>query len=156
MLENRDVKRVGFTLGRQRIAYHKTRFLRRMGREENLLIGSQYALSLGYASPLYASDRSESYAELAWGSSWMQGNQFFNFTTVSLRTDFTSRIERSILEAQTAWFYTDVFNTGDIYTLEAGFRKNGLFDFHQTFVAQFKTEMQFGWSGESQVPLRCL
>ena len=153
MLENRDIKRVGFTLGRQRIAYHKTRFLRRMGREENLLIGSQYALSLGYASPLYASERSVSYAELAWGSGWMKGNRFFNFTTVSLSSDFTSRIERSIFLAQTAWYYTDVFNTGDIYTLEAGFRKNGLFDFHQTFVAQFKTEMQSGWSGESQVLL---
>ena len=153
MLKNRDIKRVGFTLGRQRITYYETRFLRRMGQEENFLIGSQYAFSLGHASPLYAADRSESYAELALGSGWVKGNRFFNFMTVSLSTDFTSRIERSILQAKTAWFYTDVFNTGDIYTVETGFRKNGLFDFHQTFVAQFKTEMQFGWSGESQVLL---
>ena len=153
MLENRDIKRIGFTLGRQRIAYHNTRFLWRMGQEENFLIGSQYALSLGYASPLYASDQSESYAELAVGSGWMNGNRFFNFTTVAFSTNFTSRIERSLLQAQTAWFYTDVFNTGDIYTLQTGFRHNGLFDFHQTFVAQFKTEMQFGWSRESQVLL---
>ena len=153
MLENRDIKRVGFTLGRQRIAYHKTRFLRRMGQEENFLIGSQYALSLGYASPLYASDRSESYAELALASGGMNGNKLFNLTTLAFSTNFTHRIERSILQAQTAWFYTDVFNTGEIYTLETGFRENGLFDFHQTFVAQFKTEMQFGWSGRSQVLL---
>jgi hypothetical protein len=153
MLENRDVKRIGFTLGRQRIAYHNTRFLRRMGQEENFLIGSQYALSLGYASPLYASDRSASYAELALGSGWMNSNKFFNLTTFAFSTNFTTRIERSSLQAQTAWFYTDVFNTGDIYTLETGFRENGLFDFHQTFVAQFKTEMQFGWSGHSQVLL---
>ena len=153
MLENRDIKRIGFTLGRQRIAYHKARFLRRMGQEENFLVGSQYALSLGYASPLYASDRSESYAELALGSGWMNGNRFFNLTTFAFSTNFRTRIERSILQAQTAWFYIDVFNTGDIYTLETGFRENGLFDFHQTFVAQFKTEMQFGWSGRSQVLL---
>ena len=153
MLENRDIKRVGFTLGRQRIAYHKTRFLRRIGQEENFLIGSQYALSLGYASPLYASDRAESYAELALASGGMNGNQLFNLTTLAFSTNFTNRIERSILQAQTAWFYTDVFNTGEIYTLETGFRENGLFDFHQTFVAQFKTEMQFGWSGRSQVLL---
>ena len=153
MLENRDIKRIGFTLGRQRISYHKTRFLWRMGQEENFLIGSQYAVSLGYASPLYASDQSESYAEFAIGSGWMKGNQFFNFTTVAFSTNFTSRIERSLLQAQTAWFYTDVFNTGDIYTLQTGFRHNGLFDFHQTFVVQFKTEMQFGWSRESQVLL---
>jgi hypothetical protein len=153
MLENRDIKRIGFTLGRQRIAYHKTRFLRRMGQEENFFIGSQYALSLGYASPLYAADRSESYAELALASGWMNGNRFFNLTTFAFSTNFRSRIERSILQAQTAWFYTDVFNTGEIYTLATGFRENGLFDFHQTFVVQFKTEMQFGWSGRSQVLL---
>ena len=153
MLENRDIKRIGFTLGRQRIAYQKARFLRRMGQEENFLVGSQYALSLGYASPLYASDRSESYAELALGSGWMSGDRFFNLTTFAFSTNFTTRVERSLLQAQTAWFYTDVFNTGNIYTLETGFRENGLFDFHQTFVAQFKTEMQFGWSGHSQVLL---
>ncbi|MCE2414316.1 hypothetical protein J4G07_09945 [Candidatus Poribacteria bacterium] len=153
MLENRDLKRIGFTLGRQRIAYHKTRFLRRMGQEENFLIGSQYALSLGYASPLYASDRAESYAELALVSGWINGSKLFNLSTLALSTNFTSRIERSILQAQTSWFYTDVFNAGDIYTLETGFRENGLFDFHQTFVVQFKTEMQFGWTGRSQVLL---
>ena len=153
MLENRDIKRIGVTLGRQRIAYHKTRFLRRMGQEENFLIGSQYALSLGYASPLYAADRTESYTELAVVSGWMNGDKMFNLTTFALSTSFTSRIERSLLQAQTSWFYTDVFNTGDIYTLETGFRENGLFDFYQTFVVQFKTEMQFGWTGRSQVLL---
>ena len=153
MLEERDVKRVGFTLGRKHTAYHKTRFLQRMGQEENFLVGAQYALSLGYASPLYGSDRTESYAELAVGSGWMKGDRFFGLTTVALNTNLTSRIERSVLQARTSWFYTDVFNTGDIYTLERGFRENGLFDFHQTFVAQLTTEMQFGWSGRSQVLL---
>ena len=153
MLEDRDIKRVGFTLGRKRTAYHNARFLKRMGQEENFLVGSQYALSLGYASPLYGSDRAETYAELAVGSGWMQGNRFFSLTTIALSTNWTSRIERSVLQAQTAWFYTDVFNTGDIYTLQTGYRKNGLFDFHQTFVAQLTSEMQFGWSGQSQVLL---
>ena len=153
MLEDRDIKRVGFTLGRKRTTYHNTRFLERMGQEENFLVGSQYALSLGYASPLYASDRSESYAQLLVGSGWMRQNRFFSLTTIALSTNWTTRIERSVFQAQTAWFYTDVFNTGDIYTLERGFRENGLFDFHQTFVAQLKTEMQFGWSGRSQVLL---
>ena len=153
MLEERDIKRVGFTLGRKHTAYHKTRFLQRMGHEENFLVGAQYALSLGYASALYGSDRAESYAELVVGSGWMRGDRFFGLTTVAINTNLTSRIERSVLQARTSWFYTDVFNTGDIYTLERGFRKNGLFDFHQTFVAQLTTEMQFGWSGRSQVLL---
>ena len=142
MLEDRDIKRVGFTLGRKHTAYHDTRFLERMGQEENFLVGSQYALSLGYASPLYGSDGAESYVELAVGSGWMKGDRFFSLTTIALSTNWTSRLERSVLQAHTAWYYTDVFNTGDIYTLETGFRKNGLFDFHQTFVAQLKTEMQ--------------
>ena len=153
MLEDRDIKRVGFTLGRKHTSYHDTRFLERMGQEENFLVGSQYALSLGYASPLYGSDGAESYAELTVGSGWMKGDRFFSVTTIALSTNWTSRLERSVLQAETAWYYTDVFNTGDIYTLEAGFRKNGLFDFHQTFVAQLTTEMQFGWSGQSQVLL---
>ena len=153
MLKNRDIKRVGFTLGRKRIAYHNTRFLQRMGQEENFLVGSQYALSLGYASPFYASDRAETYAELAVASGWIKRDRFFGLTTIALSTNWTSRIERSVLQAQTVWFYTDVSNTGNIYTLETGFRKNGLIDFHQTFVAQLTTEMQFGWSGQSQVLL---
>ncbi len=153
MLEERDIKRVGFTLGRKRTTYHKTRFLQRMGQEENFLVGAQYALSLGYASALYGSDRAESYAELAVSSGWMQGTRFFGLTTVAINTNLTSRIERSVLQARTSWFHTDVFNTGDIYTLERGFRKNGPFDFHQTFFVQLTTEMQFGWSGRSQVLL---
>ena len=152
-LRNRDIKRVGITIGRQRVAYHKTRFLMRMGQTENFFIGSQYGLSLGHASPLYGSDRTESYAELALGSGWMRGQRLFGTTTIALNTNFTSRIERSIIEARTTLFYTDVFNSGDIYTLENGFKENGLFDFHQTFLVQFKTMMQFGWSGESQVTL---
>ena len=155
-LENRDIKRVGITLGRQRIAYHNTRFIHRMGQEENFLIGSQYALSLGHASPLYGADRSESYAELAIGSGWLSGEKFFKLSTIALSTNFTTRIERSILKAQTTWFYTDVFNTGDIYTLDRGFRENHFLEFHHTFVAQLKTEMQFGWRGHSQVFLGAL
>ncbi len=155
-LRNRDIKRFGITVGRQRVAYHKTRFLMRMGQTENFFIGSQYGLSLGHASPLYGSDRTESYVELALGNGWMRGQRLFGTTTIALNTNFTSRIERSIIQARTTLFYTDVFNTGDIYTLESGFKENGLFDFHQTFLAQFKTTMQFGWRGESQVALGAL
>ncbi len=148
---NRDIKRVGFTVGRKHVAYHQTRFIRRMGSVEDFFVGSQYGLSIGHASPLYGSDRSESSVELALYSGWLQGDWLLGTSEVALSTNFTSRIERPIFQARTSLFYTDVFNTGDMYTLESGFRDNGLFDFHQTFVAQFKTEMQFGWSGESQV-----
>ena len=150
---NRDIKLVGVTLGRKRVTYYKTRFIRRMGREEDFFVGSEYAFSLGQASPLYGSDKSETYANLISRSGWTAGNHILGIILIDIGTYFTTRIERSTLLAQTSWYYTDVFNTGEIYTVDKGFRKNGFFDFHQTFVAEFKTEMLFGWRGESQVVL---
>ena len=152
---DRDIKNVGIIVGRKRVTYHKTRFHKKMGQEEDFFTGSQYALSVGYASPLYGSDRSESYARLLIGiSEWTRGRRILNTTLIDLATNFTTRIERSKIQLQTSWYYIDVFNTGnDIYTVDKGFRKNGFFDFHQTLVAQFKTDMQFGWSGEDQLTL---
>ena len=151
---NRDIKLVGITVGRKRVAYYKTRFIRRMGREEDFFVGSEYAFSLGHASPLYGSDRAEGYVNLIGRSGWTRGNHILGTTIIDVNSYFTSRIEKSLLLARTSWYYTDVFNTGDIYTVDKGFRRNGnLFDFHQTFVAEFKTEMQFRWRGESQVLL---
>ena len=151
---NRDIKSVGIIVGRKRVAYHKTRFHRKMGQEEDFFTGSQYALSIGYASPLYGSDKSESYARFIGISAWRRGRRILSTTLIDLSTNFTTRIERSKIQLQTSWHYIDVFNTGnDIYTVDKGFRKKDFFDFHQTFVAQFITEMQFGWSGEDQVIL---
>lgn len=150
---NRDIKLVGITVGRKRVAYYKTQFIRRIGREEDFFVGSEYAFSLGHASPLYGSDKAEGYVNLIGRSGWARGNHILGTTLIDVNSYFTSRIERSLLLARTSWYYTDVFNTGDIYTVDKGFRKNGFFDFHQTFVAEFKTEMQFRWRGESQVLL---
>ena len=150
---NRDIKLVGVTLGRKRVTYYKTRFIRRMGRDEDFFIGSEYAFSLGQASPLYGSDRAETYTNLIGRSGWAAGNRILGTILIDIGTYFTTRIERSTMLAQTSWYYTDVFNTGEIYTVDKGFRKNGFFDFHQTFVVEFKTEMLFGWRGESQVVL---
>ena len=150
---NRDIKLLGVTLGRKRVTYYKTRFIRRMGREEDFFVGSEYAFSLGQASALYGSDRTETYANLIGRSGWTGGNHILGTMLIDIGTYLTTRIERSMIQARTSWYYTDVFNTGDIYTVDKGFRKNGFFDFHQTFVAEFKTEMLFGWRGESQVIL---
>ena len=152
-LSNRDIKLVGITVGRKRVIYHKTQFIRRMGREEVFLVGSEYAFSLGHASPLYGSDRSEGYANLIGRAGWTRGNRILGTTLIDISSYFTTHIENSTFQARTSWYYTDVFNTGDIYTVDKGFRKNGFLDFHQTFVAEFKTRLEFGWSGESQVLL---
>ena len=150
---NRDTKLIGITVGRKRVTYQKTRFIRRMGREEDFFAGSEYAFSLGQASPLYGSDKIETYANLIGRSGWTGGDHILGTILIDIGTYFTTRIERSMIQARTSWYYTDVFNTGDIYTVDKGFRKNGFFDFHQTFVMEFKTEMLFGWRGESQVVL---
>ena len=152
-LSNRDIKLVGITVGRKRVTYHKTQFIRRMGREEVFLVGSEYAFSLGHASPLYGSDRSEGYANLIGRAGWTRGKRLLGTTLIDISSYFTTHIENSTFQARTSWYYTDVFNTGDIYTVDKGFRKNGFLDFHQTFVAEFKTRLEFGWSGESQVLL---
>ena len=148
---NRDIKLVGITVGRKRVTYHKTQFIRRMGREEVFLVGSEYAFSLGHASPLYGSDRSEGYANFIAG--WTRGNRILSTTLVDISTYFTTRVENSTFQARTSWYYTDVFNTGDIYTVNKGFRRNGFLDFYQIFVAEFKTRLELGWQGESQVVL---
>ena len=151
---NRDVQLIGITVGRKRVNYQKTQFLRRIGREENFFIGSEYAFSLGHASPFYGSDMTESYASIVGESGWARGNKILGTTIVDLNTYFTTQIERSMLQVRTSWYYKDVFNTGDdIYTVANGFRKEKLFDFHQTFVAEFKTGLEFGYHGESQVLL---
>ncbi len=150
---NRDINLVGMTVGRKHTTYHKTQFIRRMGREEVFLVGSEYAFSLGHASPLYGSERSESYANFVGNLGWTRGNRVLGITLIDIITNFTTRIENSTFQARTSWYYTDVFNTGDIYTVDKGFRRNGFLDFYQIFVAEFKTRLEFGWHGESQVLL---
>ncbi len=150
---NRDITRIGVMVGRKNVAYHQTRFIRSMGGDEDFFSGSQYSVSFGYASPLYGADRSESYVGLLYNTGWVYRNHVFGSTLMAYATSFTNQIEDSLFQARSSWYFRDVFNTGDIYRVDEGFRKDGLFDFQQTFVVQFKSDMQFGLSGESQVIL---
>lgn len=152
-LSNRNIKSLGIILGRKNVGFHQTRFLRRMGREEDFLTGSQFSTLFGYSSPLFGSESMEYNVGLSVYAGWASQNRLFGTGLIKFRTSFTNRIERSVLQARSSLFFRDVFNTGDIYRVDTGFRKNGIFDFQQTFVTQFKTEMQFGWRGESQVTL---
>lgn len=150
---NRNINRVGVTMGRRNIGFHKTRFLHTMGGDEDFITGSQFHISLGHSSPIYGSDRTESYAGLGVDAGFVNQNRYFGTAEITFESSFTDRIERSILQARSAWFFRDVFKTGEIYRVDKGFRENGLFDFQQTFVLQYKTVMQFGLRGESQVIL---
>ncbi len=150
---DRDIKRVGIIFGRKNVGFYQTRFLRRMGRDEYFTTGSIYNASLGYSSPIFGSDRVESVGILSFDSGWVSRNKYFGTAYIAFITNFTNRIERSILESRWNFFLRDIFNAGDIYRVDTGFRKNGLLDLQQTFVAQFKSQMQFGWGGQSQVIL---
>lgn len=150
---NRDIKRVGIQLGRRNIGFHKTRFLKSMGGDEDFVTGSVYDLSVGYSSPLYGSERTETYTSLSFDSGWESKDRLFATALIGFRTGFTNQIEHSVIQSGCAFYFRDVFNTGDIYRVDKGFRKNGLVDFHQTIVAQFKSVLQYGWRGESQVLL---
>ncbi len=150
---DRNTKRVGIIFGRKNVGFYQTRFLRRMGRDEYFITGSIYNASLGYSSPIFGSDRAESYGILSFDSGWVSGNKFFGTAYIAYIASFTNRIDRSILESRWSLFFRDIFNAGDVYRIDTGFRQKGFFDFQQTFVAQFKTQMQFGWRGQSQVIL---
>ena len=152
-LLDRDIKRIGIIFGRKNVGFYQTRFLRRMGRDEYFVTGSIYNASLGYSSPVFGSDKVESYGILSFDSGWVSGNKFFGTAYIAFITSFTNKIERSILESRWNLYLRDVFNAGDIYKVDTGFRKNGFLDLQQTFVAQFKSQMQFGWRGQSQVIL---
>lgn len=150
---NRNIRRIGVILGRKNVGFYQTRFLRRMGRDEYFITGSIYNVSIGYSSPIFGSDRRESYAALSFDSGWVSRNKFFGTAYIAYITSFTNKLDRSIVESRWEMFLKDVFNTGDIYRVDTGFRENGLFDLQQTFVAKYRTQMQFGWSGQSQVIL---
>ena len=151
---DRNINRIGITVGRKRVYHRKTRFLKRMGPVEDFNTGAEYNVSYGYATPWYGSDRKESIFGTAARSGWTIGDKFLSETIVGINSIFTDRFERSVLQAHSTLFFKDTFNSGDdIYTVAKGYRKNGLFDFYHSFVVQFKTEMQFGLSGESQVIL---
>ncbi len=151
---DRNINRIGIIVGRKRVYHRKTRFLKMMGPVEDFNTGAEYNVSYGYATPWYGSDRKESIFGTAARSGWTIGDKFLSETIVGIRSIFTDRFERSVLQAHTTLFFKDTFNSGDdIYTVAKGYRKNGLFDFYHSFVVQFKTEMQFGLSGESQVIL---
>ena len=152
-LLNRNITRIGVIFGRKNVGFYQTRFLRRMGRDEYFITGSIYNASVGYSSPIFGSDRRESYAALSFDAGWVSRNKFFGTAYIAYITSFTNKIERSLLESRWELFLMDVFNTGDIYRVDTGFRNNGLFDLQQIFVVKYRTQMQFGWSGQSQVIL---
>ena len=130
---DRDVKILGISIGHRDIDFVRTRYVNQMGRVEDIAVGYGYSMSIGYGSPLYGSDRSETL--LNWLFSLTLAHQELLF--LNTHADFTTRLSNEPRES--------VFN-GKIKMV----RKNLLY---QTLAAQLSTVFEFGLEGESQVIL---
>ena len=130
---DRDVKILGISIGRRDIDFVRTRYVNQMGRVEDIAVGYGYSMSIGYGSPLYGSDRSETLLNWLFSSSLAHHNLLF----LNTHADFTTRLSDEPRES--------VFN-GRIKMV----RKNLLY---QTLAAQLSTVFEFGLEGESQVIL---
>ena len=130
---DRDVKILGFSMGHRDIDFVRTRYVNQMGRVEDIAVGYGYSMSMGYGSPLYGSDRSETL--LNWLFSLTLAHQDLLF--LNTHADFTTRLSNEPRES--------VFN-GRIKMV----RKNLLY---QTLAAQLSMVFEFGLEGESQVIL---
>ena len=132
--ENNNMEMIGVSLGHNEADFIRTRFLNQMGRVEDIGVGYGYDASIGHASPLYGSDRSETTLRLSFNLS----QAFHNLLFVTTRSDFATHLTKRQLEES-------VFSA-NIKVI----RKNL---FHQTLAAQISTVMGFGLDGKSQVLL---
>ncbi len=131
--EDRDIKIVGISLGRRKIDFVRTRYVNQMGRVEDIAVGYGYNMSLGYGSPLYGSDRSETLLNWLFSLSLSHEDSLF----LNTQADFTTRFSDEPRDS--------VFN-GKMKLV----RKNLL---RQTLAAQLSTVFEFGLARESQVIL---
>lgn len=129
--QDRNIKMVGISIGRRNVDFVRTRFLNQMGRVEDVGIGYGYSVSLGRASPLFGSDRSDTSVSLRFFLSEAHEDLFFLNAQTGLTTRFADK--------------DSIFNTSVKLT-----RKDL---WHQTLAAQVSTMMQFGLKGESQIIL---
>lgn len=131
--QNRDVKILGISIGRRDIDFVRTRYINQMGRVEDITVGYGYSMSIGYGSPFYGSDRSETVLNWLFSSSLAHHDSLF----LNTHADYTTRLSNEPRES--------VFN-GRIKIV----RKNLL---RQTLAVRLSTEFEFGREGESQVIL---
>ncbi len=131
--EDRDIKILGISIGRRDIDFVRTRYVNQMGRVEDIAVGYGYSMSIGYGSPFYGSDRSETVLNWLFSSSLVHHDLLF----LNTHADYTTRLSDEPRES--------VFN-GRIKIV----RKNL---FYQTLAVRLSTKLEFGRGGESQVVL---
>ena len=132
--QDRNIRMVGVAAGYRRVDFVRTRFLDRMGVVEDVGVGYGYSASIGYASPLYGSDRVQTSASLSANLLQAIADRFFVNADASLTRRFaTQDLDRSVFSANFKVIATDLL--------------------HQTFAAQISTVLGFDLDGESQVIL---
>ena len=131
--QDRDIKILGVSIGRREIDFVRTRYVNQMGRVEDIAVGYGYSMSIGYGSPFYGSDRSETVLNWLFSSSLAHQDSLF----LNTHADYTTRLSNEPRDS--------VLN-GKIKLV----RKNLLY---QTLAAQLSTVFEFGLEGESQVIL---
>ena len=131
--QDRDIKILGVAIGRRRIDFVRTRYVNQMGRVEDVAVGYGYSMSMGYGSPFYGSDRSETLLKWLFSLSLAREDFFF----LNTQADYTTRFSNMPRDS--------VFN-GKIKLI----RKNLVY---QTLAAQLSTVFEFGLENESQIIL---
>ena len=136
--QDRDIKILGISVGHRDIDFVRTRYVNQMGRVEDIAVGYGYSMSIGYGSPFYGSDRSETVLNWLFSLSLAHQDSLF----LNTHTDYTTRLSS---EPRGSEPRESVFN-GRIKLA----RKNLLY---QTLAARLSTVFEFGREGESQVIL---
>ncbi len=131
--QDRDVKILGVSVGRRNIDFVRTRYVNQMGRVEDITVGYGYSMSIGYGSPFYGSDRSETVLNWLFSSSLAHQDSLF----LSAHADYTTRLSNEPRES--------------VFKGRIKFVRKNLF--YQTLAARLSTLFEFGREGESQVIL---
>ena len=131
--QDRDVKILGVSVGRRNIDFVRTRYVNQMGRVEDIAVGYGYSMSIGYGSPFYGSDRSETVLNWLFSSSLAHQDSLF----LSAHADYTTRLSNEPRES--------------VFKGRIKFVRKNLF--YQTLAARLSTLFEFGREGESQVIL---
>ena len=133
--QDRNTKMIGVSLGHRKVNFIRTRFLNKMGRVEDIGVGYGYGASIGRASPLYGSDRTETDVNLFLNASQAYQDVLFLNGRAGLATRFIAHEGKdSVFQASLKAVHKNLF-------------------LRQTLAAQISTNMQFGLEGESQVLL---
>ena len=98
--EDRDIKILGISAGRRKIDFVRTRYVNQMGRVEDIAVGYGYNMSLGYGSPLYGSDRSETLLNWLFSLSLSHEDSLFLNTQADFTTRFSNEPRDSVFKGK--------------------------------------------------------